>query len=83
MKGKEKLSHIHGTRRKTGVDLDAPEDLTQASESPNFYKMCRDQCTLIELKFKYQLKNPLWENKVQIFTAAPNSSSTGSDTRMQ
>ena len=45
--------------------------------------MSRDQCTLIELKFKYRLKNPLREKKVQIFTADPNSSSTGSNARMQ
>lgn len=41
---------------KTGVDLNAPEDLTEATKSPNFYGMSRDQRTLIELKFKYQLK---------------------------
>jgi len=37
MKGREKIRHIHGTRRKTGVDLDAPEDLTEAPKSLNFY----------------------------------------------
>jgi hypothetical protein len=34
---REKIRQIQGTPRKTGVDLNAPEDLTEASKSPNFY----------------------------------------------
>jgi hypothetical protein len=37
IKGREKIRHIHGTPRKTSVDLNAPEDLTEATKSPNFY----------------------------------------------